>query len=72
MRPPCDRNPEKSAAMIAPRSRIMEADEAAGPGRKRQQFSMQRDFGEGQGSAAEPRDEGSANSTTLVPLLAVK
>ncbi len=49
MRPPCDRNPEKSAPMIAQTSRIMEAGEAAGPGRKRQQFPMGRDFGEGQG-----------------------
>ena len=48
MRPPRDRNPEKSAAMIAQRSRIMEAGEAAGPGRKRQQFPMGRYFGEGQ------------------------
>ena len=54
MRPPCERNPEKTAAMIAQRSRIMEAGEAAGPGRKRQWFSMERYFGEGQ-VAAMPR-----------------
>ncbi len=45
-RPPRDRTPEKSAAMIAQRSRTMEAGEAAGLGRIRQQFSMERDFGE--------------------------
>ena len=39
--------------MIAQRSRNMEAGEAAGPGRKRQPFSIERDFGEAQ---APPRD----------------
>src|SRR3989337_1255110 len=48
MRPPCERNPEESAAMIPQRSRIREAGEAAGPGRKRQWISMERGFGEGQ------------------------
>jgi len=64
MRPPCDRNPEKSAPMIAQRSRNMEAGEAAGPSRNRQQFSIERDFGEAQQftfwtqSAGSGKDEG--------------
>ncbi len=52
MRPPRDRNPEKSAAIIAQRSRNMEAGDAADPGRKRQRFSMEPGIGEGQGDAA--------------------
>jgi hypothetical protein len=48
MRPRRDRNPEASAAMIARRSRIMEAREAAGLDRKRQRLSMERDTGDPQ------------------------
>ena len=46
MRLRLDRNPEESAAVIAQRSRDMEARQAAGLDRKRQQFSMERDTGE--------------------------
>jgi hypothetical protein len=43
--------------MIAQRSRIMEAREAAGLDRTRQQFSMERDIGEPQAGTVLADDE---------------
>ena len=42
--------PEKSAPMIAQKCRSMEVGEAAGAGTNRQHFSMERGFGEAQGT----------------------
>jgi hypothetical protein len=43
-----ERSPEKTAAMIAQTSRSMEVSDAAGAETNRQQFSMERGFGEAQ------------------------
>jgi hypothetical protein len=48
MRPRCDWKPEKSVAMAAKKSRIMEGCDAALAGTKRQQISAERDSGEPQ------------------------